>query len=274
MHFSNVDIHNHAVHRSFIAFQRCSSSGGIPIDDHFHFSISSSFMSARLTRAKSALKALFYENSTISTRLRRTMASSALSSPMTLSNESKTKIPKLLYGTAWKKDRTADLVYNAIKAGFRGIDTAAQPRHYQEHLVGDGIRRAISEGIVKREDLYVRFFYFMFTYRMMLIANPDPNKIHWSRWPRPEKYALLKLFPTGGTNPHLPALLLRQLPPLFHFEPRRNLSRLPRPPRALTHTSRDPSRLVHIVNLRPTPHPFPRDLKHDSLCPPITLHFA
>lgn len=84
------------------------------------------------------------------------MASSALSLPMTLGNDSQTKIPKLVYGTAWKKDRTADLVYNAIKAGFRGIDTAAQPRHYQEHLVGDGIRRAISEGLVERADLYVR----------------------------------------------------------------------------------------------------------------------
>lgn len=64
-------------------------------------------------------------------------------------------MPVFLYGTAWKKDRTADLVYTAIKAGFLGIDTAAQPRHYQEHLVGDGIRRAIAEGLVRREDLYV-----------------------------------------------------------------------------------------------------------------------
>lgn len=66
-----------------------------------------------------------------------------------------TLIPVFLYGTAWKKDRTADLVYTAVHAGFRGIDTAAQPRHYQEPLVGDGIRRAIAEGVVRREDLYV-----------------------------------------------------------------------------------------------------------------------
>lgn len=64
-------------------------------------------------------------------------------------------IPVFLYGTAWKKDQTADLVYTAVNAGFRGIDTAAQPRHYQEHLVGDGIRRAIAEGIIRREDIYV-----------------------------------------------------------------------------------------------------------------------
>ncbi|KAJ5146552.1 uncharacterized protein N7515_001116 [Penicillium bovifimosum] len=67
-----------------------------------------------------------------------------------------TTIPVFIYGTAWKKDRSADLVYNAIKTGFRAVDTAAQPRHYQEHLVGDGIRRAIADGIVGRADLYVQ----------------------------------------------------------------------------------------------------------------------
>lgn len=66
-----------------------------------------------------------------------------------------TTIPVFVYGTAWKKDRSADLVYKAINAGFRAVDTAAQPRHYQEHLVGDGIRRAIADGIVERKDLYV-----------------------------------------------------------------------------------------------------------------------
>jgi diketogulonate reductase-like aldo/keto reductase len=60
-----------------------------------------------------------------------------------------------MYGTAWKKERTAELVYQAIKAGFRGIDTAAMGKHYREDLVGEGIRKAIAEGIVKRQDLYV-----------------------------------------------------------------------------------------------------------------------
>jgi diketogulonate reductase-like aldo/keto reductase len=67
-----------------------------------------------------------------------------------------TAIPRFVYGTAWKKDQTANLVYQALKAGFRGIDTAAQPRHYNEALVGEGIARAIQENIIKREDLYVR----------------------------------------------------------------------------------------------------------------------
>jgi hypothetical protein len=46
------------------------------------------------------------------------------------------RMPKMLYGTAWKKDHTVDLVVQAVLAGFRGIDTACQPKHYREDLVG------------------------------------------------------------------------------------------------------------------------------------------
>lgn len=84
------------------------------------------------------------------------MAASTLSTPMTLKVGSETKIPRLVYGTAWKGEKTADLVYRALKAGFRGVDTAAQPKHYQEALVGDGIKRAIEDGIVERKDVFVR----------------------------------------------------------------------------------------------------------------------
>lgn len=61
----------------------------------------------------------------------------------------------LIYGTAWKGDQTADLVYLALKSGFRAIATAAQPKHYREELVGEGIRRAVSDGIVTRENIFV-----------------------------------------------------------------------------------------------------------------------
>ncbi|KAL2128256.1 hypothetical protein VTI74DRAFT_9444 [Chaetomium olivicolor] len=70
--------------------------------------------------------------------------------------ESTAAMPPMMYGTAWKKDRTADLVYEAIKAGFRGIDTAAMKKHYDEALTGEGIRRAIREGIVSRKDLFIQ----------------------------------------------------------------------------------------------------------------------
>jgi diketogulonate reductase-like aldo/keto reductase len=68
---------------------------------------------------------------------------------------SATTIPKLVYGTAWKAERSADLVYLALKNGFRGIDTAAQPKHYNEGGVGQGLQRAVRDGIVKREDVFV-----------------------------------------------------------------------------------------------------------------------
>ncbi len=64
-------------------------------------------------------------------------------------------MPCLLYGSAWKKDKTADLVAAAVKYGFRGIDTACQPKHYNEAGVGEAIQRLSSEGIT-RKDLYIQ----------------------------------------------------------------------------------------------------------------------
>ena len=64
--------------------------------------------------------------------------------------------PAFIYGTAWKKGETPRLVKEALAAGFRGIDTAAQPRHYREELVGIGLREAFKEGKVQRSDIYVR----------------------------------------------------------------------------------------------------------------------
>ncbi|KUI57840.1 NAD(P)H-dependent D-xylose reductase [Cytospora mali] len=64
---------------------------------------------------------------------------------------------RLLYGTAWKKDETADLVFKAIQAGFTAVDTACQPRHYREDLVGEGIRKAFAEGVLKhRSDIWIQ----------------------------------------------------------------------------------------------------------------------
>ena len=63
--------------------------------------------------------------------------------------------PAFIYGTAWKKDQTKRLVKEALTQGFRRVDTAAQPRHYQEALVGEALREAFTEGILTREQLYV-----------------------------------------------------------------------------------------------------------------------
>ena len=65
------------------------------------------------------------------------------------------KMPWIIYGTAWKKERTADLVVKAVQAGFKGIDTACQPKHYDEQLVGEALQRLKGNGI-KRETLFVQ----------------------------------------------------------------------------------------------------------------------
>lgn len=72
-----------------------------------------------------------------------------------ITNSSGVAMPRLLYGTAWKKDKTADLVAKAIKYGFRGIDTACQPKHYNEAGVGEAIQRLTCESIL-RDDLYIQ----------------------------------------------------------------------------------------------------------------------
>lgn len=66
------------------------------------------------------------------------------------------RMPKIIYGTAWKQDRTSALVEQAIMAGFRGIDTACQPKHYHEAGVGEGIAACINQGLVTRSDLYLQ----------------------------------------------------------------------------------------------------------------------
>lgn len=63
--------------------------------------------------------------------------------------------PPFIYGTAWKKDDTRRLVSEALKSGFVAIDTAAQPRHYREDLVGAAIRDALTAGTIKRDQIYV-----------------------------------------------------------------------------------------------------------------------
>lgn len=64
-------------------------------------------------------------------------------------------LPRLLYGTAWKKGDTARLVTTALREGFRGIDTACQPRHYDEPGVGEGVAAALAAGL-SRTDLYLQ----------------------------------------------------------------------------------------------------------------------
>ena len=66
------------------------------------------------------------------------------------------KMPNIIYGTAWKKERTCDLVVAAVRAGFRGIDTACQPKHYYEPGVGQALQRLAAEDGIKREEIFIQ----------------------------------------------------------------------------------------------------------------------
>jgi diketogulonate reductase-like aldo/keto reductase len=73
--------------------------------------------------------------------------------------------PKILYGTAWKKEETEGLVRTALLQGFRGIDTACQPKHYHEAGVGAALR-----GTLARTDLYLQT-------KFTPLSGQDPARI-------------------------------------------------------------------------------------------------
>ena len=58
---------------------------------------------------------------------------------MTLSAYNGVTMPAFMYGTAWKKEATTQLVIEAITAGFSAIDTANQLIHYDEARVGEAL---------------------------------------------------------------------------------------------------------------------------------------
>lgn len=64
-------------------------------------------------------------------------------------------VPTFMYGTAWKKDATADLVQLAINSGFTAIDTANQLIHYNEALVGEALLTLAQQGTT-RESLFLQ----------------------------------------------------------------------------------------------------------------------
>ncbi|RDV28935.1 aldo/keto reductase [Alteromonas aestuariivivens] len=64
------------------------------------------------------------------------------------------KIPEVGFGF-WKVDKAqcADTTYEAIKAGYRHLDCAAD--YGNEKEVGEGISRAIADGLCTRDELWV-----------------------------------------------------------------------------------------------------------------------
>lgn len=121
-------------------------------------------------------------------------------------SHSTTPMPSIIYGTAWKKDQTANYVLQALKAGFRGIDTACQPKHYNEPLVGEAVKLS---GI-DRDKLYIQS-------KFTPLAGQDPNAIPYDKDASLSKQ-VAQSFETSKHNlqsDYVDALILHS--PLFPF---------------------------------------------------------
>jgi len=101
------------------------------------------------------------------------------------------KMPRIIYGTAWKKDRTADLVVKAVQTGFRGIDTACQPKHYNEALVGEALQRLKNQGI-EREALFVQT-------KFTPLSGQDPRQVPYDK-NSPVELQVAQSFETSKKN--------------------------------------------------------------------------
>ena len=78
-------------------------------------------------------------------------------------------IPPIIYGTAWKGNETAHWVESALRHGYRGIDTAAQPKHYHEPGVGEALKRALAGGLA-RDEVYVQT-------KFTPLSGQDPRRL-------------------------------------------------------------------------------------------------
>lgn len=79
-----------------------------------------------------------------------------------------------LYGTAWKKSRTKELVELAILTGFRAIDTACQPKHYYEPGVGEALTSIYEKTSIRREDIFIQT-------KFTSVDGQDPNNIPYDK---------------------------------------------------------------------------------------------
>ncbi|MGA2710712.1 MAG: aldo/keto reductase family protein [Steroidobacteraceae bacterium] len=83
------------------------------------------------------------------------------------------RVPGIIYGTAWKAADTERLVRLAIGQGFRGIDTACQPKHYNEAGVGAGLAACLAGGLARR-DVYLQT-------KFTTASGHDPSRIPYDR---------------------------------------------------------------------------------------------
>lgn len=76
----------------------------------------------------------------------------------------------------WKVNRetTAEIVYNAIQTGYRLFDGAYD--YANETEAGEGIRKAIADGLVKREEIFITTKLWNTFHRKYVILNLDETK--------------------------------------------------------------------------------------------------
>ena len=68
---------------------------------------------------------------------------------MTLTTNNNISCPSFMYGTAWKKEATTELVKLAVESGFTAIDTANQLIHYDEVRVGEALLDLQKKGVTR-----------------------------------------------------------------------------------------------------------------------------
>jgi diketogulonate reductase-like aldo/keto reductase len=111
--------------------------------------------------------------------------------PKWLTTSAGVKMPRIIYGTAWKKDRTADLVVKAIQTGFKGIDTACQPIHYNEPQIGTALQRLKEHGI-EREALFLQT-------KFTPLSGQDPRQVPYEK-NAPVELQIAQSFETSKSN--------------------------------------------------------------------------
>src|SRR5262249_12387502 len=66
------------------------------------------------------------------------------------------RVPRFVYGTAWKEEATEPLPGLALDAVSRGVDAATRARHSHEAGVGAAVARALAAGHVTRDELFLQ----------------------------------------------------------------------------------------------------------------------
>lgn len=95
------------------------------------------------------------------------------------------RMPAILYGTAWKQTETARLVELAVREGFRGIDTACQPKHYAEAGVGAGVGACLTPRL-RRAELYLQT-------KFTPLSGQDPRHIPYDPHAAPPQQVVQSL---------------------------------------------------------------------------------